>query len=136
MRTFQLQLLLWAAALPGLGSAADAPLHFDRQQTIALTTAHIRSEFQVHPAAALPGIEFEHPLVVAVRDQSRRRFVFVSFKSTLAHWGEYVIFELCGPSDHAVVNRAGKVIDIDYFREIVSKIGPTTTLALPNVCKE
>jgi len=122
------------AALSGLASAADTPFRFDRQPTIELAVAHIRAEFEKHPQAALPGVDFEHPLVVAVRDGAQRRFVFVSFTSTLAKWGEYVIFELCGSPAHAVMNRAGKVIDIDFFREVVSKLGPTTKLALPNVC--
>jgi hypothetical protein len=134
MRAVQLLVVLWAAAMPGLAGAADAPFPFDREQSIELATAYIRAEFQNHPQAALPGVDFEHPLVVGVRDGSQRRFVFVSFTSTLAKWGEYVIFELCGPSAHAVPNRAGKVIDIEFFREVVSKIDPTTRLALPNVC--
>ena len=134
MRTVQRLLLACLAALSGLASAADAPFRFDRQPTIELAVAHIRADFEKHPQDALPGVDFDHPLVVAVRDGAHRRFVFVSFTSTLAKWGEYVIVELCGSPAHAVVNGAGRVIDIDFFRKVVSKLGPTTKLALPNVC--
>jgi hypothetical protein len=134
MRAIQLHMLLWATALAGSASAADAPLHFDRQQVIEQATAQIRSEFQKHPQAALPGVDYDHPLVAAVRAQSQRSFVIVTFTSTLAKWGEYAIFEMCGTPARAVPNGAGKVIDIEIFREVVSGIGPTTKLALPNVC--
>jgi hypothetical protein len=134
MTAIRFQLLLWSAVLPVFASAAGAPFHFDRPQTIELATALIRSEFEKHPQAALPGVDIDHPLVVAVRDGAQRRFVFVSFASTLAQWGEYVIFELCGTPTRMVVNRAGRVIDVGFFREAVSKLGPTTKLGLPDVC--
>jgi len=134
MKAIQLHVLLWAAAMAAPASAADAQFHFDRQQVIERAIAQVRSEFQKHPQAALPGVDYDHPLVAALRAQSQRRFVIVTFTSTLAKWGEYAIFEMCGTPARAVPNGAGKVIDIEIFREIVSGIGPTTRLALPNVC--
>jgi hypothetical protein len=129
-----LHVLLWAAAMAGLASAAEAPFRFDRQQLIERAAAEIRSEFEKHPQAAVPGIDYGHPVVTAVRAQSQRRFVVVSFASTLAQWGEYVIFEQCRASVRIVPSGSGRVIDIGIFREVVSKIGPKTRLALPDAC--
>jgi hypothetical protein len=130
----QLHVLLWAAAMAGLAGAAEAPLHFDRQQVIERASAQVRSEFAKYPQAALPGVDYGHPVITAVRAQSQRAFVVVSFASALASWGAYVIFEQCGKSVRVVPSGSGRVIDIGIFRETVSKIGPTTRLALPDAC--
>ena len=126
-------LLLLAVAMPAIGSAAE-PFDFNRGQTIDMAVTLVRSNFAKHPAAAIPGVDFDHPEVTAVRTQPHRDFIFVSFASTLANWGTYAIFELCGPSARAVPNGVGKVIDIGDFRAIVAGIRPTTRLALPDVC--
>lgn len=114
--------------------AAAAPFAFDRQQVVDMAVALVRSNFAKHPAAAIPGVDFDHPQLTAVRAEPRRDFIFVSFSSSFARWGTYAIFELCGSSARAVPNGVGKVIDIGDFREIVAGIRPTTRLALPDVC--
>jgi hypothetical protein len=134
MTTVNPRIWLWAAALAGVATAAAAPPAFDRDRTIELATILIRAEFEKHPAAAIPGVDFEHPEVTAVRAASGRGIVFVSFASTFAKWGAYAILELCGEPPRAVPNGYGKVIDIGDFREAVARIGPATKLALPDVC--
>ncbi len=133
MKAIRPCLWLLAVAAPAICAAAT-PFHFDRRQTVDLAVTLVRSSFAKHPAAAIPGVDFDHPRVTAVRTQAHRDFVFVSFASTLANWGTYAIFELCGPSAYAVPNGVGKVIDIGDFRAIVAGIRPTTRLALPEVC--
>jgi hypothetical protein len=133
MKALRPCLWLLGVAIPAI-SAAAAPFDFDRRQAIDMAVTLVRSNFAKHPAAAIPGVDFDHPLVTAVRTQARRDFIFVSFASTFAKWGTYAIFELCGPTARAVPNGVGKVIDIGDFREIVAAIGPTTRLALPDVC--
>jgi len=125
---------LCAVALAGFANGAIALPEFDRDRTAALATSLIRSEFEKHPQSAIPGVDFDHPVVTAARAGSGRNFVFVSFSSTFAKWGAYVIFELCVGPARAVPNGYGKVIDIDDFRHGVSRIGVATKLALPDVC--
>ena len=122
-----------ALAMPAICAAA-APFNFDRRQTIELAVELVRSNFAKHPAAAIPGVDFDHPQMTAVRTPPGRDFIFVSFDSTFAKWGTYAIFELCGPAARVVPNGIGKVINIGDFREIVAGIRPTTRLALPDVC--
>lgn len=134
MKTVNPRIWLWAVALAGFANGAMALPEFDRERTVALATSLIRSEFEKHPQSTIPGVDFEHPVVMAAHAGAGRDFVFVSFTSTFAKWGAYVIFELCGSPTHAVPNGYGKVIDIDDFRHSVSKIGAATKLALPDVC--
>ncbi len=125
--------LLLAVSLSGATDAAEPPFKFNREQAIELAAARIRAEALKYPQSAVPGVDFEHPLVVAVRAQ-QRKFVFVSFTSTLAKWGEYAAFEVCGGSSKVVPIASGKVIDIEAFREEVAKISRTTAVDLRNVC--
>lgn len=134
MRRIHVQAWLLAVAASWPACAADAPFHFDPRQAIELAVGQIRSEIDRHPQAAVPGVDFEHPRLAAVRAHSNRRFVFVSFDSALAKWGAYTILEVCDRPARLVPNGVGKVIDIEVFREVVSRIGPATTLALPSVC--
>jgi hypothetical protein len=122
------------AAVWGLAAiAGEPPFQFDRQQAIELAAARIRAEALKYPQSAVPGVDFEHPLVVAVRAQ-HRKFVFVSFISTLAKWGEYAAFEVCSGSSNVVPIASGKVIDIEVFREEVAKISRATAVDLRSVC--
>jgi hypothetical protein len=126
--------LLCAVCLSVAAVAAEPPFKFDRQQAIDLAAARIRTEAQKYPQSAVPGVDFDHPLVVAVRAQ-QRKFVFVSFTSTLAQWGEYAAFEVCGASSKVVPIASGKVIDIEAFRDEVAGISQTTAVDLRNVCR-
>ncbi len=135
MTTLKPRNWLWTAALAALAATASATPVFDRERTVELATTLIRAEFAKHPAAAIPGVDFDHPAVAAVHAGSGREFVFVSFASTFARWGAYAIFELCGTPARAVPDGYGKVIDIGDFRDAVSRIGPATKLALPDACK-
>ena len=126
--------LLCAACLSVAAAAAEPPFKFDRQQAIDLAAARIRTEAQKYPQSAVPGVDFDHPLVAAVRAQ-QRKFVFVSFTSTLAKWGEYASFEVCAGSTRVVPIASGKVIDIEAFRDEVARISPTTAVDLRNVCR-
>ncbi|HZF14590.1 MAG TPA: hypothetical protein VE046_01480 [Steroidobacteraceae bacterium] len=134
MKTLNRWIALSAIALASLANATAAAPAFDSKRAVELAATLIRLEFEKHPAAAIPGVDFDHPEVTAVRAGSGREFVFVSFHSTFANWGAYAIFELCGAPAHAVPNGYGKVIDIGDFRDAVAKIGPATKLALPKVC--
>jgi hypothetical protein len=135
MKAIKPCLWLLGAAMPAIGAAAG-PFDFDRRQAIDMAVTLVRTNFAKHPAAAIPGVDFEHPLVTAVRTQPRRDFIFVSFASSFAQWGAYAIFEVCGPTARVVANGVGKVIDIGDFRAIVAGIGPKTRLALPDVCSK
>jgi hypothetical protein len=66
----------------------------------------------------------------------QRKLVFVTFTSTLAKWGEYAAFEVCGGSLNVVPIASGKVIDIDAFRDEVVRINSTTHVELRRVCVE
>lgn len=125
--------LLLSVCLSATAGAAEPPFKFNRQQAIDLAAARIRAEARKYPQSALPGVDFDHPLVVAVRAQNRK-LVFVSFASTLAKWGEYAALELCGSSSKVIPIASGKVIDIEVFRNEVAKIGPATPIYLRNVC--
>jgi hypothetical protein len=114
--------------------AAEPPFKFNRQQAIDLASARIHAEALKFPQSAVPGVDFGHPLVVAVRAQNRK-FVFVSFTSALAKWGEYAAFEVCSGSSNVVPIASGKVIDIEAFRDEVAKIRPKTAIDLRNVCR-
>ena len=134
MIAIRIAALLLTASLSGASGAAEPSFKFNRAQAIELAAARIRAEAVKYPQSAVPGVDFEHPLVVAVRAQ-QRKFVFVSFTSTLAKWGEYAAFEVCGGSLDVVPIASGKVIDIEAFRDEVAKITRTTAVDLRNVCR-
>jgi hypothetical protein len=134
MIAIRFAVVLFALSFLVAAGAAESPFQFDRQQAIDLAAARIRAEALKYPQSAVPGVDFDHPLVVAVRAQ-QRKFVFVSFASTLAKWGEYAAFEVCGGSTKVVPIASGKVIDIEAFRDEVAKISRTTAVDLRNVCR-
>jgi hypothetical protein len=134
MVAIRFTVVLLAAVWSLAAIAAEPPFQFDREQAIALAAARIRAEALKYPQSAVPGVDFDHPLVVAVRAQNRK-FVFVSFTSALAKWGEYAAFEVCSGSSNVVPIASGKVIDIEAFRDEVGKIGPKTAVDLRNVCR-
>lgn len=112
--------------------SAAADYAFDRAKATELAATEVRELFAKYPQAAIAGVDFDHPAVVAVEASQERRLLYVSFDSSFAHWGAYAILELCG--SRLVPNGVGKVIEIGDFRQAVAHIGPGTRLALPDVC--
>ncbi len=134
MGTIRWPAYLLIASLSTMADAAEPPFKYDRQQVVELAVARIRAEAQRYPQSAIPGVDYDHPLVVAVRARHQRRFVFVSFTSTLANWGAYVVFEQCSASQNVLRSASGKVINIEMFRDLVSRIDSTTPIELRSVC--
>jgi hypothetical protein len=134
MRAIRITVVLLAGVWSLAAIAAEPPFKFSRGQAIELAAARIHAEALKYPQSAVPGVDFDHPLVVAVHAQNRK-LVFVSFTSALAKWGEYAAFEVCSGSSNVVPIASGKVIDIEAFRDEVAKIGPKTAVDLRNVCR-
>jgi len=105
-----------------------------RTTLVDLAVAHVHAEFQKYPQAVLPGLDFEHPQVLARNAAHGRRLVFVSFESKLARWGQYEIFELCAQSARIERVDSGRVDDIDLYRATVATISPSTPNRLPPGC--
>lgn len=114
--------------------ATDQQAAVPRKTLVNLAVAHLRAEIQKYPQAALPGLDLEHPQVLARSAAHGRRLVFVSFESRLARWGRYETFELCAHSARIERVDFGRVEDIDLYRATVSTIGPATPDRLPAGC--
>jgi len=122
-----------AAAAPRTG--ADPATAAQRRMAVGLAVAHVRAEYRRFPQMALPGVDFDHPQVLARRAASGRRLIFVSFDSKLPQWGEYVTFEVCAHLARIVRIDGGKVADIGLYRRTVSTIDVATPNRLPSGCQ-
>ena len=121
-------------ALPLIAHAADPTSTAQRKTLVDLAVAHVRAEFRKYPQAALPGLDFDNPQVLARSAASGRRLVFVSFESKLARWGQYETFELCAHSTRIERVDSGRIGDVDLYRAIVSTINSATPSRLPYGC--
>jgi hypothetical protein len=115
--------------------ANDAAFPFDRQLAVELAVAYVHADYRQRPDFALPGVDYEHPVVVAVRDDHRRKLVFVTFTSTKAKWGAYVVLELCDSSSLLRPVDTANVDNIESYRAEVAKINSRIYVALPGVCQ-
>ena len=123
-----------AAVLPLYANAADPASLSQRKMAVGLAVAHVRAEFRKFPQSALPGLDFDHPQVIARTAGSGRRLVFVSFDSKLARWGQYVTFEVCAHSSRIVRVDSGRISDVDLYRKMVATVDVATPSRLPLGC--
>ena len=120
--------------LPLIAHATDQNSTAQRQTLVDLAVAHVRAEFRKYPQAALPGLDFDNPQVLARSAANGRRLVFVSFESKLARWGQYETFELCAHSSRIERVDSGRIGDVDLYRAMVSTINAATPSRLPYGC--
>jgi hypothetical protein len=106
-----------------------------RKMAVGLAVAHLRAEIRKYPQAALPGLDFDHPQVLARSAAAGRQLVFVSFESKLARWGQYVTFELCAHSSRIERVDSGRISDVALYRAMVATINETTPSRLPSGCR-
>ena len=122
-------------ALPLMVHATDPVSTAQRKMAAGLAVAHLRAEYRKFPQAALPGLDFDHPQVLARSAANGRRLVFVSFDSKLARWGQYVTFELCAHSSRLERVDSGRISDVDLYRAMVSTVDAATPNRLPSGCR-
>lgn len=126
---------LWITVLPLIAHATEPATAEQRKMAVGMAVAHLRAEYRKFPQAALPGLDFDHPQVLARSAASGRRLVFVSFDSKLARWGQYVTFELCAHSSRIARVDSGRISDIDLYRTLVSSTDVATPSRLPSGCR-
>jgi hypothetical protein len=133
--------LLWHVACgllttwPLVARAAVPASPGQRKMAVGLAVAHLRAEVRKYPQTGLPGLDFDHPQVLARNAAAGRRLVFVSFESKLARWGQYVTFELCAHSSRIERVDSGRISDVDLYREMVATINESTPSRLPSGCR-
>jgi hypothetical protein len=123
---------------PAFG-ADDGPFTFDRQLAIGVAVSYVRSYFRSWPNAALPGIDYQHPDLIAVSDINHRQLVFVSFVSTKpgspsGHWGAVASFQLCKEPPVLRLVEVSTVGSIEAEREDTAKIDANTHVHLEDAC--
>jgi hypothetical protein len=118
-----------------LANATEPATAAQRQTAVGLAVTHVGAEFRRFPQVALPGVDFDHPQVLARRAASGRRLIFVIFDSELPNWGEYVVFEVCAHLARIVRIDSGKLSDVELYRRIVTTIDVSTPSQLPSGCQ-
>ena len=126
---------LLAALWPLLANGVEPATAAQRRMAVGLAVSHVRAEYRKFPQMALPGVDFDHPQVLARRAANGRRLIFVSFGSRLPKWGEYVAFEVCAHLSRIVRIDSGKVGDLELYRRTAATIDVATPSRLPSGCQ-
>lgn len=126
--------ILLAVAMPVILAAGEVTTAAQRKMAVGLAVAHLRAEMRKFPQSALPGIDYDHPQVLARNARGGRRLIFVSFNSKLANWGEYVAFEVCAHSSRVVRVDTGRLNDVALYRRMLATSDAATPNRLPSMC--
>ena len=57
--------ILLAVAMPVILAAGEVTTAAQRKMAVGLAVAHLRAEMRKFPQSALPGIDYDHPQVLA-----------------------------------------------------------------------
>jgi hypothetical protein len=123
------------ALLPPLsGNAADALFSYDRQLAVDLSVVYLKAYFRTWPKAVVPGVDFRHPEVIALRDAKRRKLIFVTFASTQSAAGATATFQVCDEPPQLRVTDVDTVDPIGSYRDSLKKGQGQVFVHLDDVC--
>jgi hypothetical protein len=115
-------------------SAADTSFKYDRRLVIDLSVVYVKAYLRASPKEALPGLDFQHPDVIALRDVKRRKLVFVSFASSQTTAGATATFQQCDEPSQLRVADVGTVDPISSYRDSLRQNDGSYFVHLDDVC--
>jgi hypothetical protein len=125
---------LLALLPPPSGNAADALFIYDHKLAVDLSVVYLKAYFRAWPKAAMPGVDFRHPEVIALRDAKRRKLIFVTFGSTQSAAGATATFQLCDEPPQLRVTEVDTVDPIGSYRESLKEGQGQVFVHLDDVC--
>jgi hypothetical protein len=134
MNQFRLFICLPILLLSLLCNAADTSFKYDRHLVINLSVAYVKAYLRKSPKEALPGLDFQHPNVIALRDLKRRKLIFVSFASFQTTAGATATFQQCDEPPLLRVADVGTVDPISSYRDSVRQNDGSYFEHLDDVC--
>jgi hypothetical protein len=134
MKQYHLVACLPILLLSFFCNAADTAFKYDRHFVIDLSVVYVKAYLRKPLKEALPGLDFQHPDVVALRDVKRRKLVFVSFASSQTTAGATATFQQCDEPPLLRVADVGTVDPISSYRDSLRQNDGSYFVHLDAVC--
>ena len=117
-------------------ASGEPSFPYDRVLATDLASAYVRAAQRAQPDRAPPGIDYDHPDIVARVANGNRRLVFIAYRTAKPSWGASVTLEVCAANSDLTVVDVTWVDGIEKAMAASRSVTKSTFVALPQVCPD